>query len=118
MNGSTYDLPMSAENGDVKIRRYANPMKPTLAHEAVHYIEIPDYEALNAKFDAFAAAAGKDYLEKRDIKKPRFMTEFTELARAKNALGKLPDYRTASENFKKFGLKTYIERPWKVFLLM
>ena len=38
------------------------------------------------------------------------MTEFTELARQKGALDKLPDYRTASENFKKFGLKTYIER--------
>ena len=110
MNGSAKDTAMTEKKGAVEVRRYANPAKPTLAHEAVHYIEIPDYEALNAKFDAFAARAGADFLEANDIKKPRFMTEFTELARQKGALEKLPDYRTASEIFKKFGLKTYIER--------
>ena len=110
MNGSAKDTPMTEKKENVEVRRYANPVKPTLAHEAVHYIEIPDYEKLNAKFDAFAARMGADFLEQNGIKKPRFMTDFTELAKQKGIVDRLPDYRTASENFKKFGLKTYIER--------
>ena len=110
MNGSAKDTPMTAKQGSAEIRRYANPAKPTLAHEAVHYIEIPDYEALNAKFEAFAAKMGAEFLEKNDIKKPRFMTDFGILAKQKGIESKLPEYRTASEKFKMFGLKTYIER--------
>ncbi|MBQ7694171.1 MAG: hypothetical protein IJT50_03520 [Lentisphaeria bacterium] len=110
MNGSAFDTPMTAETPEAKVRRYANPLRPTLAHEAVHYIEIPDYEALNAKFDAFAARAGEAYLAEHEIKKPRFMTEFTALVEKKGMADRLPDYRKASEEFKKFGLKTYIER--------
>ena len=110
MNGSAKDTPMTEKKDGVEVRRYANPVRPTLAHEAVHYIEIPDYEKLNAKFDAFAARMGAEYLEKNEIKKPRYMTEFTDLAKQKNIVDRLPEYRTASEKFKMFGLKTYIER--------
>ena len=110
MNGSAKDTPMSENNGAVSIRRYANPVKPTLAHEAIHYIEIPDYDALNKKFDAFADKMGAAYLEANDIKKPRYMEGFADLVKQKGIAGRLPEYRAASEHFKKFGIKTYLER--------
>lgn len=44
------------------VRRHATPVKPVLAHEAVHYIDIPDYAVLNRKFDAFAARVGQAFL--------------------------------------------------------
>ena len=110
MNGSAKDTPMQSSCGTAEIRRYANPVKPTLAHEAIHYIEIPDYEALNAKFEAFAAKMGSEFLEKNDIKKPRYMTDFAALVQQKGIEARLPEYRSASEKFKKFGIKTYLER--------
>ena len=110
MNGSAKDTPMTESRGAAEIRRYANPCKPTLAHEAIHYIEIPDYEALNAKFEAFAARMGSEFLEKNDIKKPRYMTDFAALVRQKGIENRLPEYRSASEKFKMFGIKTYLER--------
>ncbi|MBQ7207824.1 MAG: hypothetical protein IJS01_08510 [Lentisphaeria bacterium] len=110
LNGSAKDTPMTEENGPVKIRRHANPAKPVLAHEALHYIEIPDYEALNAKFDAFSKRVGPEYLAKHGIAKPRYMEGFSELVKTKGIAAKLPDYRAASEHFKKFALKTYLER--------
>ena len=110
MNGSANDTPMSEQNGSASIRRYANPVRPTLAHEAIHYIEIPDYDALNKKFDAFADKMGAAYLESNDIKKPRYMEGFAGLVKQKGIADKLPEYRAASEHFKKFGIKTYLER--------
>ena len=110
MNGSAKDTPMNEQNGSVSIRRYANPVKPVLAHEAIHYIEIPDYDALNKKFEAYAAKMGAEYLEANEIVKPRYMEGFAELVKLKGIADKLPEYRAASEYFKKFGIKTYIER--------
>ena len=110
LNGSAKDTPMCEEKADVRIRRYANPAKPVLAHEAIHYIEIPDYDKLNKKFDAFAEKMGSQYLEANGIKKPRYMEGFAELVKLKGIADRLPEYRAASEHFKKFGIKTYIER--------
>ena len=110
MNGSAKDTPMNEQNGSVSVRRYANPVKPVLAHEAIHYIEIPDYDALNKKFDAFAEKVGAEYLEANEIKKPRYMQGFHDLVMLKGIADKLPEYRAASEHFKKFGIKTYMER--------
>ena len=110
MNGSAKDTPMKETCGAVSIRRYANPVRPTLAHEAIHYIEIPDYEALCRKYDTFAAKMGAEYLEAHGIKKPRFMEGFAALVKQKGIADRLPEYRAASEHFKKFGIKTYLER--------
>ena len=110
MNGSAKDTPMAETRGNAEIRRYANPVKPTLAHEAIHYIEIPDYDALNAKFEAFAAKMGPEFLAEKEIKKPRYMTDFAALVAQKGIEKRMPEYRAASEKFKKFGIKTYLER--------
>ena len=114
MNGSTYDFPLqeSAETASVSagIRREAVPLKPVLAHEALHYIDIPDYEALSRKFDEFCAKVGNAYLEANDIKKPRFMTELPELIRRKGLEKKMPDYIRGSQVFKMMAYKTYLER--------
>lgn len=110
MNGSARDTPMTQSCGGVEVRRWANPSKPTLAHEAIHYIEIPDYDALNAKFEKFAEKMGPEFLEANGIKKPRYMTDFAVLVKQKGIEGKLAEYRRASEKFKMFGIKTYLER--------
>ncbi|MBQ9087620.1 MAG: hypothetical protein IJY46_02445 [Lentisphaeria bacterium] len=114
INGSTYDeaLDGSGTSGDVEftIRREATPLRPVLAHEAVHYIDIPDYTALNKKFDDFCAKVGKEYLEANDIKKPRYLTELPALIERKNLTAKMPDYIKGSQVFKKMGIKTYLER--------
>jgi len=113
MNGSAYDEPLDKEFSgsgvSAAVHRTVNPAKPYIAHEAVHYIEIPDYSALNAKFDAFCAEVGEDYLKANDIRKPRFMTALPELIERKGLTDKLPDYIKASEKFKMMGLKTYLE---------
>ena len=110
MNGSAKDTPMRAESACAEVRRYANPAKPTLAHEAIHYIEIPDYDALNAKFEKFAEKMGPEFLAANGIKKPRYMTDFAALVKQKGIEDRLPEYRAASEKFKMFGIKTYLER--------
>ena len=114
MNGSTYDAPLQDTGKtsavEAEIRREAVPLRPVLAHEALHYIDIPDYEALNKKFDDFCARVGKGYLEANDIKKPKFMTELPELIRRKGLSGKMSDYVKGSQNFKLMAYKTYIEK--------
>jgi len=114
INGSTYDEPMEVEYSDgeisAEIRREAVPLRPVLAHEAVHYIEIPDYDALNRKFDDFCNRVGKEYLEANGIKKPRFMTELPALIKRKKLSDKMPDYIKGSQLFKKMAVKTYLER--------
>ena len=114
MNGSTYDAPLQDTGKtsavEAEIRREAVPLRPVLAHEALHYIDIPDYEALNKKFDDFCARVGKEYLEANDIKKPKFMTELPELIRRKGLSGKMSDYVKGSQNFKLMAYKTYIEK--------
>ncbi len=114
MNGSTYDAPLQDSGktscATAEIRREAVPLRPVLAHEALHYIDIPDYEALSKKFDDFCEKVGKEYLEANEIQKPRFMTELPELIRRKGLTEKLPDYIKGSQIFKLMAFKTYIER--------
>ena len=114
MNGSTYDEKLEAtaqtENVAASVRREAIPLRPVLAHEALHYIDIPDYEALNRKFDDFCAAVGNEYLEANEIEKPRYLTELPKLIERKNLTSKMPDYIQGSREFKKMGIKTYLER--------
>ncbi len=113
-NGSVYDVKLDecVNEGEVSatVRRQATPLRPVLAHEAVHYIDIPDYSALNRKFDAFAARVGEDWLEANDIKKPRYLTELPKLIEQKKLTAIFPDYIQASRKFKQSALKVYIER--------
>ncbi len=114
LNGSAFDVPLDERvcEGEVSasVRRQATPVKPVLAHEAVHYIDIPDYAALNRKFDAFAARAGQAFLDANDIHKPRYLTELPKLIERKKLSGLYPDYIQASRKFKKDALKVYLER--------
>ena len=116
LNGSVYDTPMESSHesvvfGNVEARRNATPLKPVLAHEAMHYIEIPDYEALNRKFDEFAARVGENYLAQHKIRKPRYLVELPELIRKKGiSPERMEQYRAASRKWKKFAIKTYLER--------
>ncbi len=114
LNGSTYDVPLTSqgetENVSAQIRREAVPLRPVIAHEALHYIDIPDYEALSKKFDDFCAKVGEKYLADNQIKKPRFMSELPALIKRKGLADKLPDYIRGSQIFKMMGYKTYIER--------
>jgi hypothetical protein len=115
MNGSMHRVPLSttsrlAHGGGITVRRRLNPVRPALAHECIHYIDIPDYAELNRRFDAFAARVGPQYLEENGIEKPRYLTELPELIAAKRLEGKMPDYILASRHFKKLGIKTYLER--------
>ena len=112
-NGSAYDVPMTAEtntsNGKVSVRREAAPLRPTLAHEAMHYIDVPDYQAMNEKFDAFAAKVGPEYLEKHGIKKPAYLTEMPKLIERKGLTDRLEDYQLGSRAWKNMAMKIYME---------
>lgn len=113
-NGSAFDVPQEAEgqteNTAVNIRREATPIRPTLSHEAMHYIDIPDYDALNAKFDAFAAQVGDAYLKEKGIKKPRYLTELPKLIARKGLTADMPDYRRASRHWKLMATKVFLEK--------
>ncbi len=113
INGSAYDVAIdsriSSDAAQGTVHRTVVPAKPTLAHEALHYIEIPDYEALNRKFDDFCAAVGPEYLKVNGIEKPRYMTELPKLIKRKGLNAKMPDYIKASEKMKMAGLKTFLE---------
>lgn len=113
LNGSTYDCPLDeskkGKSFSAKVRRQAVPLRPVLAHEAMHYIDIPDYEALNRKFDDFCKAVGEEYLKANNIKKPRYLTELPELINKKGLNHKMPDYIAGSQKFKKMAIKTYLE---------
>ena len=114
INGSAYDeqLDVTAQKSGIEaqIHRTIVPAKPTLAHEAIHYIDIPDYIALNKKFDDFCAKAGPAYLEANEIKKPRYMTELPKLLERKGLMSKMADYIAASQQFKMEAIKVYLEK--------
>ncbi|MBO7741850.1 MAG: hypothetical protein J6S21_04780 [Victivallales bacterium] len=114
MNGSTYDTALDERSEcaavSAEIRREAVPLRPVLAHEAIHYIEIPDYDELNRKFDAFCARVGDKYLADNEISRPRYFTELPRLIQRKNLTAKMPDYIQGSRIFKQMGIKTYLER--------
>ncbi|MBQ8748490.1 MAG: hypothetical protein IJZ14_01600 [Oscillospiraceae bacterium] len=112
-NGSAYDVPMTAEtttaSGKVSVRREAAPLRPTLAHEAIHYIDVPDYQAMNDKFDAFAEKVGPEYLEKHGIKKPAYLTEMPKLIARKGLADRMEDYQLGSRAWKNMAMKIYLE---------
>ena len=114
LNGNVGNTPLEGEKeeswGKSSFRQEAVPLRPTLSHEAVHYIELPDYDALAGKYDEFAGRVGQEYLEKNGIKRPRFMTELPALIRRKGMLEKMPDSIRASETFKMMAVKCFLER--------
>ena len=113
-NGSMYAVPLTVQHdgpgAGIKVTRALNPIRPVMAHETMHYIDFPDYPALERKFDRFCKKIGAEYLEQNKISKPRYMTEIPKLITAKGLQNKVPDYIAASREFKKFAIKTYIER--------
>lgn len=110
LNGSVTGQPLQVSTETVQVHRYATPIRPTLSHEAIHYIHIPDYDALAAKFDRFAAEVGEAYLKQHGIKKPKFMTELPKLIERKGLANDMADYRAASLQFKNMGTKVFLER--------
>lgn len=114
LNGSVSDEPLDlqTEESGVKttIHREATPLRPMLSHEAIHYIDVIDYDALAKKYDDFAAKVGPEYLEKHGIKKPRFMTELPELIRRKGLTDYMPDYIKGSRLSRLSAMKVFLER--------
>ncbi len=114
INGSSYDEPMKTAretgNASTQIHRYAEPLRPTLSHEAMHYIDIPDYVALNEKFDAFAAKVGEKYLADHGISKPQYLTTLPELIKRKGLEEYMPDYIKASRKWKLMATKMFLEK--------
>ena len=114
LNGSAYDVELESESATaaahVSAIREATAIRPTMSHEAIHYIDIPDYEAMNAKFDAFAAQVGEEYLREKGIKKPRYLTELPKLIARKGLSADMPNYRRASRYWKMMGVKVFLEK--------
>ncbi len=114
MNGSSYDVPLEVQTetagASAQISRHAEPLRPTLSHEAMHYIDIPDYEALNKKFDDFAAKVGEQYLLEHDIKKPAYLTTLPALIKRKGLTEYMPDYIKASLQWKLIATKIFLEK--------
>lgn len=113
-NGSVFGMPLEEKfvsaMACVEVKRRLNPIKPVIAHEAIHYIDVPNYDLLNEKFDQFKNSVGEEYLENHHIDKPRYLTELPNLIKKKNLEDKLQYYIGASRKFKKVALKTYFER--------
>lgn len=114
LNGSVSDAPLELQTRQdgvaATVRREAVPLRPVLSHEAVHYIDIPDYDALNEKFDAFARQVGTEYLAENGIKKPRFLRELPELIRKKGLQADMPDYIAGSRAFRLSCTKVFLEK--------
>lgn len=110
LNGPVSGQPLQVQTQQAQIHRYATPIRPTLSHEAIHYIHIPDYDGLNEKFDRFAAGVGEEYLKQHGIRKPKFMTELPKLIARKGLEADMADYRAASLQFKNMGTKVFLER--------
>ncbi|MHC4873556.1 MAG: glycoside hydrolase family 2 TIM barrel-domain containing protein [Planctomycetota bacterium] len=108
-NGSVHDLELESESSSAKTGRYLNPSRPFIAHETVHYIDIPDYEKMHAEFKQFAESVGEKYLEENGIEEPRYLTALPELIKLKGLGEKLPHYIKASQHYKKACIKVYFE---------
>ncbi len=113
VNGSAFDAKMQDSfesiDAEVKADRWAEAVRPTLSHEAMHYIDIPDYEALNRKFDEFASRVGEEYLKEKGIKKPRYLTDLPKLIEQKGLKDYMPDYMRASRSWKLMAMKVFME---------
>ena len=113
INGSTYQVPFDTESltehCSAKAHRAVTPIRPTLAHEAVHYIDVPDYYALREKFDAFCQKVGPEYLAANEIARPKFLDALPQLIERKGLLPRFPKMVAASRHFRQACLKQYLE---------
>lgn len=111
---SAYDAPLNlitnTESAQTHIYRQAVPVKPALSHEAMHYIDIPDYAALEKKFDDFCAEVGEEYLEKHGIKKPKYFAGLRDLIAQRGIQEIMPQYIKASQEMKKTCMKIFLEK--------
>jgi len=114
LNGSIRAIPLESEytNGsiNVRVRRKLTPIRPVLAHECLHYIDIPDYADLSRQYDRFAKRVGEQYVKAHGIEKPRYLDALPAMIQAKGLAHKMPDYIKASQHFKKIAVKTALER--------
>lgn len=113
-DASAYDVPLKLAPREgaegPQVTRHCDPLKPVLAHEAMHYIDIPDYAAMEAKFDAFCRQVGPEYLEAHGIKKPKYFDGIRKFIRQRGLEQDLPDYMAASRKMKLICTKLYLER--------
>lgn len=113
-DGSMYKVPMrlisQTDIAETDIYRQAVPVKPGLSHEAMHYIDIPDYAALEKKFDDFCAEVGEEYLEKHGIKKPKYFAGLRDLIAQRGIAEIMPEYIKASQEMKKTCMKIFLEK--------
>ena len=113
-DGSMYKVPMrlisQTEIAETDIYRQAVPVKPGLSHEAMHYIDIPDYAALEKKFDDFCEKVGPEYLEKHGIKKPKYFAGLRDLIAQRGIAEIMPEYIKASQEMKKTCMKIFLEK--------
>lgn len=113
-DGSMHKEPMrlisQTEAAETDIYRCAVPVKPGLSHEAMHYIDIPDYAALEKKFDDFCAAVGPEYLETHGIKKPKYFAGLKDLIAQRGIEEIMPEYIKASQGMKKTCMKIFLEK--------
>lgn len=113
-DGSMYKVPMrlisQTEIAETDIYRQAVPVKPGLSHEAMHYIDIPDYAALEKKFDDFCTEVGEEYLEKHGIKKPKYFAGLRDLIAQRGIEEIMPEYIKASQEMKKTCMKIFLEK--------
>lgn len=110
---SAYNVPVmlkiKTENNQIEVDRYSMPLKPVLSHEAMHYVDIVDYEALEKKFDDFCEKVGPEYLEKHGIKKPKYFAGLKKLIEMKNLKDLMPDYMAATRKFRLACTKIFLE---------
>ena len=113
-DGSAHKVPLrlNTESGGNKadIRRYCEPIKPALSHETLHYIDIPDYAALEKKFDDFCEKVGPEYLEKHGIEKPKFFARIRRMIAQRGIEDLMPDYIAASRRMKLTCTKITLEK--------
>lgn len=112
MDASAYDVPLTIESNDgqMRIARYCEPLKPVLSHEAMHYIDIPDYAALEKKFDDFCEKVGPEYLAAHDIKKPKYFAGLRKLIQQRGIEDIMPDYIAATRKMKLTCTKIFLEK--------
>ncbi len=113
-DGSAHKVPLllSTEAGGNKteIYRHCEPLKPALSHETLHYIDIPDYAALEKKFDDFCQQVGPEYLEKHGIEKPKFFSRIRKMIAERGIEDLMPDYIAASRQMKLTCTKLALEK--------
>lgn len=114
LDGSAYQVPLllqsEVDGNKTNIYRHCEPLKPVVSHEAMHYIDIPDYAALEKKFDEFCERVGPEYLEKHGIKKPKYFAGLRKLIEQRGIADIMPDYIAATRKMKLTCYKIFLER--------